>query len=106
MSLRYPLKLLKKEKIAGNAWQFTLERPKDFVFLAGQYVRIFDPVVGESVFRDFTIASSPFDRKRLTLIVKEGISEYKKHLFALEVGQALFVEAPLGRFVIQDEETS
>jgi len=106
MALRHRLTLFKKEKVASNAWAFVLEQPEGFEFRAGQYVRIFDPVVGESVFRDFTIASSPQQKDNLLLIVKEGISEYKQHLLGLEIGEKLLVDAPLGRFYIQDEDRS
>lgn len=104
MALRYLLTLLAKEKIASNAWAFTLEQPEGFDFKPGQYIRIYDPIVGESVFRDFTIASSPFEKNHMLLILKEGISEYKKNLFSINVGGKLLVDAPLGRFYLHEEE--
>lgn len=103
MALRYTLTLLAKEKIASNAWAFTLEQPEGFEFKPGQYIRIYDPIAGESVFRDFTIASSPFEKRHMLLIIKEGISEYKKHLFSVTIGEKLLVDAPLGRFYLQEE---
>lgn len=105
MSRQY-LTLAKKEKIVSNAWAFTFERPEHFDFLPGQYIRIFDPVVGETVFRDFTIASSPLQKESLLVIIKEGASEYKNHLFSVELGEGLVVDAPLGRFYLDDEETT
>ena len=105
MVSRLQLRVIKKEKVAQNAWVFTLERPDNFTFSAGQYIRIYDPRVGEAVFRDFTIASSPFQKEYLLLIIKEGISEYKKHLLSIDEGKSLLVEAPLGRFSIDERET-
>lgn len=103
---RQYLTLVKKEKIVSNAWAFTFERPEHFEFLPGQYIRIFDPVVGEAVFRDFTIASSPLQKESLLLVIKEGISQYKSHLLRAEIGESLLVDAPLGRFYLLDDETS
>lgn len=106
MAKALQLRLLSKEKIAKNVWSFILERPKDFNFYAGQYVRIYDPVLGDPIFRDFTIASSPFDKNGLMLIIKEGISSYKKNLFSVMVDKYLSVNAPMGRFYFDDTESS
>ena len=100
----YSLKLLRKEKIAKSVWGFSLERPKNFTFLPGQYIRIFAPQLGENVFRDFSITSIPSDKEKITIAVKHGISDYKKNLFSISVGSELSVEAPLGRFYLQENE--
>lgn len=102
MASRWNPQLLKKEKIAANAWKFIFVRPSEFNFLAGQYVRIFDPIVGRQVFRDFTISSSPHQEGTFELTIEEGISDYKKHLFAIPIGSDVLMDAPLGRFVLQD----
>lgn len=100
------LTLLKKEKIAKNVWLFRLKRPKNFIFFPGQYIRIFDPVLGQLIFRDFTIASSPFNQQTLDLILKEGVSDYKKNLFAVKEGKEILVNAPMGRFYLENTENS
>ncbi len=104
MPLRWIVELLKKEKVAENIYSFTFASPKGFSFLPGQYVRIFHPYLGESIFRDFTISSSPQDKEKFTLTIKEGISEYKKMLFSLPIGSRLPVQAPMGQFYIDNDE--
>jgi len=106
MTSQLTLTFLTKEKIAINVWLFRLKRPENYTFFPGQYVRIFDPVEGQYIFRDFTIASSPLNHQTLDLIVKEGSSKYKEHLFAVGVGEEILVNAPMGRFYLEDTEAS
>lgn len=105
MASKLFLKLIEKKQLTGNVTAFVFERPKDLIFLAGQYIRIFDSVAGESVFRDFTISSSPHEKETLTLTIKHGITEYKKTLFSMPVGTKFYVEAPMGRFYLNENET-
>lgn len=104
MASRLSLKLHKKIPLTHNVTSFVFRRPEGFNFLPGQYVRIFDPIVGEPIFRDFSIVSSPFERNELTLVIEHSVSEYKKRLFSQQIGSEFWVEAPMGRFYLSEVE--
>lgn len=104
MASKLFLTLIKKVPLTHNVTSFVFERPKDFDFSPGQYVRIFDPIVGEGIFRDFTISSSPFEKQTIMLTIKHGITDYKKRLFVMPIGSKFSVEAPMGRFYLQEGE--
>lgn len=98
------LTLKKKVLLTHNVTSFVFKRPNNFDFSAGQYIRIFDPVDGENVFRDFTISSSPLDKESLIVTIKQGRTEYKKRLFGMPLGTKFYVEAPMGRFYLRENE--
>src|SRR5690242_15080457 len=104
MASKVFLTLTKKIPLTQHVTSFVFSRPHNFTFYAGQYIRVFDSVSGESIFRDFTISSSPFDKDILTLTIKHGITEYKKTLFGMPIGRKFLVEAPMGRFYLDDQE--
>ena len=101
---KYTVRLLDKEKIAQNVWKFTFTRPGSLDFVPGQYVRIFHPESEEKIFRDFSFSSSPSEIDTFSLTIKEGRSEYKKMLFSLPLQSDVPIEAPMGRFYLQEGE--
>lgn len=95
---------LGKTQIARNTWLFRFEKPKDFVFLSGQYLswKLPDVVVdpfGSS--RYFTISSSAFEDSMLAIATEKGESIYKKKLFSLRKGEEILISQPMGGFYLR-----
>lgn len=91
---------LKKEQIAKNTWMFSFK--KKHPHTAGQYITLF---LGNDT-RDFTIASSPLDKKYFSLVTKKGKSDFKKKLFSLQVNSVVSYQKPSGGFILQEEDTT
>ena len=102
---RWEITLLDKKEIASDTFLFIFSRPDNFSFFPGQYIRIFHPLHGERIFRDFTISSIPLKNDNLECIIKDGISEYKKMLFSLPLGTKIQIQAPMGKFYFPDRDT-
>jgi len=100
---KYRLKFLGKEEIAKNTFSFYFERPKDFVFTAGQNLRLVFPDV-ENGRRTFTIASAPYE-KDLKVAMRIRDSEFKKKIISLEKGDFMEMEGPTGhKFSLHEDK--
>ncbi|NLN47382.1 MAG: 2Fe-2S iron-sulfur cluster binding domain-containing protein [Clostridiaceae bacterium] len=83
-----------------------LEEPGEISFRAGQYVQLHSKPYGkirESVFRAYSIASSPSDTQYIDLIVRlvpEGICTTYVHT-ALKVGDPVRINGPFGDFYLR-----
>lgn len=91
-------KIVKKANLAGNYWQFSLEFPVEFAFLAGQYVSV--KVAGDGSRRSYSIASGP-DGNQIELLIDVGpMGRGSKYFLSLNEGDMVEVMGPLGRFVL------
>ncbi len=103
------LKLVAKEKLAGDVVSFMFDAPAGFRWKAGQYMHVVlphDHADSRGEERWFTIAAAPFEgRPRITTrIIGEGESSFKKALAALEPGSRLEVKTPEGDFTLEDPD--
>ena len=93
-----------QKKVAENTLEIQFVRPKDFEFVAGQYIQIaldrlsYPDPKGPS--RTFSICSSPFEKDAVTIIFRDTGSGYKKTLSELDVGSEVTLEGPFGHFVL------
>lgn len=95
------LPLIKKKQLAPGVWEFNFGlNGKKFDFIAGQYVRVVVPRLlkedTKGPGRVFSIASSPGDKKKLTIVFRVSPSGYKQTLVRTPVGAALEIEGPWG----------
>ena len=101
----YKIKFLKKENIAQDTYTFYFEKPQ-FEFSAGQYLRIVlnNPSLVPN-FHVFTISSSPTENDFLAFTTRDTKSKFKKCLLELEENSIVEIYAPLGDFILDENET-
>lgn len=96
--------LKQKKEIAENTLLYTFERPRGFLFLAGQYVSIkvvktlFHDDRGD--FRSFSIASPPYRKDVLEFAMRRGDSAFKKNLDSLVVGETIEITSAVGKCIL------
>lgn len=105
---KFETKLLQKDQAAKDIYSFFFQRPSQFTFLPGQFMRMSIEIPqpderGNSRF--FSIASSPSEKDHLMITTRSDHSTFKKTLFALTVGTKVRITAPYGVFILNPEET-
>src|SRR3989338_7876183 len=99
--------LQEKETIAQGTTALILEKPKNFSFLAGQYIDL--GLVGQKdladydSFRTLTLASAP-QEDQLILVYRNRDSEFKNRVSELPLGSEMIIEGPFGRFILPEED--
>ena len=84
---------------------FQLIEPAQVNFKAGQYLAVFLPNSDKQSY--YSIASSPNKKNSLELLVKEDkLGEGASYLFALEEGDEVQFEMPMGEAFLRDEHSS
>lgn len=102
MSRQYRLKLLDRKLVAEQTVVLILEKPKNFIFIPGQYIDVLLPDAGLDdfeAFRTLSIGSVPSD-DFLLLAYRNRPSEFKKAVNNLPVGSKVEIQGPFGRFVL------
>ncbi len=97
-------KLIERKEIAEGTTEITLECPDGFRFKPGQYVQIIIPGLIEGNRREFSIASSPNEKRYLLLAFRNSESAFKKKIRELPIGSTLEIEGPYGLFTLQQKE--
>ena len=99
----YKTKLVKKENIAEGTMAFYLEKPKDFNFIAGQYmtVSLFNPpeTDDEGDSRFLSVASAPYE-KYLMVATRIRDTAFKRVLKNLPSGSEIKIAGPDGSFYL------
>ena len=89
----------------SDAYSFVFEKPSNFEFLPGQYIKMFmnikDPD-SRGVSRYFTIAASPTE-KNLMITTRIGKSVFKQKLGSLPIGSRVEMRGPFGTFVLNKD---
>jgi ferredoxin-NADP reductase len=105
MDLKTNSSIIERRKIAEKTIEISLKRPRGFKFEAGQYVQIILPELfypdqrGNS--RLFSIASSPNDKRRITIAFRNSGSGYKRTLLEAPFGYGVIIRGPFGKdFII------
>jgi ferredoxin-NADP reductase len=97
----YQSTLLGRTEVAEGTMAFQFEKPKDFVFKAGQYIDLTisgsEPGPSNGLTHTFSIASSPFE-KELVVTTRMRNTVFKQALFILPVGAKVRIEGPMGSF--------
>lgn len=103
----FSAKLISKKKVSDDAYSFYFERPRDFEYLPGQYVKMMldikDPDE-RGASRFFTVSSSPTE-KDLMITTRIIESSFKKTLGALPVGSKVQMRGSYGAFVFEENDT-
>lgn len=101
----YTIKLLRKEEIADRTEAFVFEKPKDFIFQAGQYVvmtllQLTYPDNRRGI-RSLSIASAPYEDE-LIFAMRITDSGFKRTLMDLKVGGEVRITQAIGHFVLDE----
>ncbi|PID52125.1 MAG: hypothetical protein CR972_03815 [Candidatus Moraniibacteriota bacterium] len=103
MISQFSTKLISKEVIAEDTYQFTFEKPDDFSFLAGQYVFLDftepEHTDDRPTMRAMSIASAP-QEDFLMFIMRKSDSAFKKNIIAMKVGDKILVKGPIGHIAL------
>lgn len=97
--------LVKKEKVSSDAWRFYFEKPSNFKYSAGQYIKLFLDVKNpdsRGKTRYFTLSSSPTE-KHLLITTRILKSTFKLKLGNLKIGTTVKMRGPWGDFVLPED---
>ncbi|MFT4313103.1 MAG: ferredoxin--NADP reductase [Candidatus Woesearchaeota archaeon] len=85
--------------------EFDISVPQEFAFTPGQFLTIFFEREGQKYRRQYSIKSSPSQKGVLTILVKYvNQGPGSTYLWSKQKGDELDIMAPLGVFVIKDEQ--
>ena len=97
--------LLGRTEVAKGTMAFQFERPKDFVFKAGQYIDLTlsgsQPGSSNGLTHTFSIASSPSDEEIL-VTTRVRNTAFKQTISALPIGSRARIEGPMGSFTLHN----
>jgi ferredoxin-NADP reductase len=99
-------KLVRKEKASDDAWKFFFEKPSNFNYQAGQYIKLFLDIKkpdSRGKTRYFTLSSSP-NEKHLLITTRILKSSYKLKLGSLKLGSIVKMRGPWGDFLLEPKE--
>ena len=101
----YQSTLLGRTEVAKGTMAFQFEKPKDFVFKAGQYIDLTlsgsQPGSSNGLTHTFSIASPPSDEEILvTTRVRNTV--FKQTISALPIGSRARIEGPMGSFTLHN----
>jgi len=105
----HTLTLKRFEEVADGTRLFVFSKPEGFVFQAGQYVALrIDPerLVSSDErggVRSFSIASAPHEED-LCFVMREGITGFKKTMWDLAPGDAIFSTPAVGHCTIPEND--
>jgi ferredoxin-NADP reductase len=101
----YQSTLLGRTEVAEGTMAFQFEKPKDFVFKAGQYIDLIlaDPQGGltSGLTHSLSIASSPCDEE-LVFTTRMRDSAFKQVLSVLPIGSGARIDGPMGSFSLHN----
>lgn len=103
----YQVRLLKKEKVAKDAYSFYFERPTGFDFIPGQYLKLTLDVKNPDErgnHKLFSIASSPSETSHLMISSRIIQSAFKNTLNDLESNSLVNLSGPFGVFVLNEKD--
>lgn len=108
--MEFKIKLLDKRQEARDTKTFIFERPKNFLYLAGQYVYLTLPKLDQpderGDTRHFTLSSSPTELDLAITVRMRAESGYKGTLDSYLAGTAISMRGPNGFFTLDNEKTT
>jgi ferredoxin-NADP reductase len=103
----YTTFITKKQEIAEDTLEITMERPEGFNYYAGQYIQIMvDPLHQPDYrgnFRIFSLSSSPLDKAEISVAFRDGPSGFKTTLKQLAPKTSIDIEGPHGFFTLPEK---
>lgn len=103
------LEFIKKIEIATDIYSFIFKCPKDFKWIAVQFIQITLPHENfddRGIKRYFSIASAPFEKIIMlaTRIELQSGSSFKKAFYNLKPGTIIESTDPKGKFIIEKQD--
>ena len=103
--IAYQTALLGRTEVAEKTMSFHFEKPRDFLFKAGQSIDLtllpFQPGGPNGLTHTFSIASSPF-AEELVVTTRMRDTAFKRALSALPIGAEVRIEGPMGSFTLHN----
>jgi ferredoxin-NADP reductase len=103
--MEFTSKIINKRDVAKDTMSFYFQKPDEFVFKAGQYMKLtlIDPAEtdDEGNNRLFSIATSPHE-KDLMITTRMRDTAFKRVLKHMNIGDEIKVQGPMGVFTLQD----
>ncbi|OQX50835.1 hypothetical protein B5M47_02970 [candidate division CPR3 bacterium 4484_211] len=100
------VKLKNKCEVAENAMTFEFEKPRDFRFIAGQFIilTLIDPLENDQKgnSRPMSIASAPHE-DYLLVLTRLSDSAFKQNLMNLALGSEVEIKGPLGSLCLNKD---
>ena len=101
----YESALLGRTEVAEGTMAFQFEKPKDFVFKAGQHIDLTlsgsQPGPSHGLTHTFSIASSPLDEE-LVVTTRMRTTVFKQAISILPIGSRARIEGPMGSFSLHN----
>ncbi len=100
-------RLIKKEQLTGDTYSFYFERPENFEFIPGQYIKMVLNIENpddRGTSRFFSLPSSPSERDHLMITTRLLQSSFKKKLGSLLIGTEVQMRGPHGMFVLDEQD--
>jgi len=107
MVKKFIASISKRTKVAEGTFEISLALKEDFNFKAGQYMKLkllktfYKDEKGNS--RDFSIASSPNNKKEVKTCFRESNSAFKKSVLKSDIGTNIQIEGPYGVFTLPEK---
>jgi ferredoxin-NADP reductase len=102
----YTVKLSSKNEIAEGTMAFHFEKPKGYVYKAGQFARwtLINPkeTDAEGNSRTFSLASAPYEDE-LIVATRMRDTAFKRTLKTMKIGTEVTLSSPHGSFTLQDD---
>src|SRR5437660_267939 len=103
--IAYQSTLLGRTEVAEDTMAFRFEKPRSFVFKAGQYIDLTllgsEPGGSNGLTHTFSIASSPW-AEELVVTTRMRDTVFKRALSVLPIGAEVRVEGPMGSFTLHN----
>ena len=97
----YKIKLKDRKEIARETMAFYFEKPKDFIFVAGQHITMKQTGIDDNS-RVFCMASAPYEDD-LIFAMRMRDSEFKNALKSMPIGAEVEITKPRGSFILHDD---
>jgi ferredoxin-NADP reductase len=104
-SFTYPSRLIGRTHVAQDTMAFQFERPRNFLFRAGQFVDL--TLLGhthkrsDALTHTFSIASGPSDQE-VMVVTRMRPTVFKQALSILPIGTEVRLEGPMGSFILHN----
>src|SRR6266404_7807541 len=103
--IAYQSTLLGRTEVAEDTMSFRFEKPRSFLFKAGQYIDLTllgsEPGGSNGLTHTFSIASSPW-AEELVVTTRMRDTVFKRALSVLPIGAEVRVEGPMGSFTLHN----
>src|SRR5438309_6967402 len=103
--IAYQSTLLGRTEVAEDTMSFRFEKPRSFLFKAGQYIDLTllgsEPGGSNGLTHTFSIASPP-SAEELVVTTRMRDTAFKRALSVLPIGAEVRVEGPMGSFTLHN----